>query len=91
MSASQSPSKIIVAIITTKLLNLFHRNTNLNYKVLSGWTYISLLQQEALGSIFNYEKPPQILKVKIKQACFLRSQYICKAEDFSFKASSSCT
>ena len=64
MSASQSPNKIIVAIITTKLLNLFHRNTNLNYKDLAGWTYISLLQQEALGSIFNYEKTPQNLKLK---------------------------
>lgn len=70
MSASQSPNKIIVAIITTKLLNLFHQNTNLNYKVLSGWTYISLLQQEALGSIFNYEKTPQILKIKNKTSMF---------------------
>ena len=70
MSASQSPNKIIVAIITTKLLNLFHRNTNLNYKDLAGWTYISLLQQEALGSIFNYEKPPQILKIKNKTSMF---------------------
>ena len=64
MSASQSPNKIIVAIITTKLLNLFHRNTSLNYKVLSVWTYISLLQQDALGSIVNYEQPPQILIIK---------------------------
>jgi hypothetical protein len=33
----------------------YKSKANVNYKVLPGWTYILLLQQETLVSIFNNE------------------------------------
>lgn len=78
MSASQSPNKIIVALITTKLLNLFHHNTNLgqilNIKFfLAGQIFYCYSKKLWFQSSGMKNKNPQNLDIKNKEGMIPRA------------------